>query len=88
MTIYHIASDRLSTGELRCEHCWDAAATHIELSNTGSYDSDEHLIVCENCAYLAGLKSCDCQDPVTISLGSIQMTLIPVFAPGLSCCGS
>lgn len=77
----HTVSPALLCGnELRCEHCWDHLATHIELSPDGIHDSTEHLVVCGECAYLAGLKVSGLP-VVRVGIRAFVFDLIPVVAP-------
>lgn len=77
----HTVSPAILCGnELRCEHCWDHLATHLELSPNGIHNSDEHLVVCEECAYLAGLKVSGLP-VVRVRIRAFVFDLIPVVAP-------
>lgn len=58
MRTYKISSELASDKSIRCGHCWDADATHIEVTHTGQHDINEHLVLCRKCAELAGLKTC------------------------------
>ncbi|MGY4661147.1 hypothetical protein ACVWZ9_001941 [Pseudomonas chlororaphis] len=84
MTVYVIAPEHASDKTIRCAHCWDHAATHIELSSTGKHYPDEHLVLCGDCAYLAGLKPCSgCTHgpKVEVNTGMFFGKLIPIYAP-------
>lgn len=70
----------LCGNELRCEHCWDHLATHIELSPDGIHDATEHLVVCGECAHLAGLKISGLP-VVRVRICAYTFDLIPVVAP-------
>lgn len=82
MTIFDISADENSVGDLRCEYCWDAIATHIELSGSFQHNPDEHLVVCSDCAYLAGLLTYSCFGAVRVRAMRAESFLIPAFAPG------
>lgn len=83
MPIFSIAADLDSAGAIRCEHCRDRNATHIELSRNHEHDPDEHVVVCAHCAYLAGLKYCNCGSEVIVLVdaGVGRVEFIPVYAP-------
>ncbi len=81
MTVYCITSDRVFSGQIRCDHCWDLRATHIELSSSLTHDPDEHLVLCMVCAYLAGLWSCEHLKPVPVSAPGTRDLLTPAFNP-------
>ncbi|WP_283188831.1 hypothetical protein [Pseudomonas sp. PMCC200344] len=84
MPIISITADLDSAGAVRCEHCRDLNATHIELSRDREHDPDEHVVVCGPCAYLAGLKYCNCGNNkvrVLVDAGICRVEFIPVYAP-------
>lgn len=56
MRVYKISSEYASDRSIRCGHCWDLDATHIELTRSGDHDLYDHLVLCRSCAELAGLK--------------------------------
>lgn len=80
MDIKTVSPAHLRGNELRCEHCLDYSATHIELSADGNHDATEHLVVCGKCAYLAGLKISGLPVVHVHILGYV-FDLIPVVAP-------
>ncbi|UII71402.1 hypothetical protein LVW35_27875 [Pseudomonas sp. HN11] len=85
MNIHTIAPEHASDKAIRCAHCWDHEATHIELTSTGEHDPDEHLVLCSKCAYLAGLMSCaGCETGRKVTVMSFHLfgDLIPIYAPG------
>lgn len=85
MPIFYISAENASVGTIRCEHCWDNEATHIELSHANQHDPSEHVVGCEECARLAGLKPCEVcagEAKVAVQAGNVCATLIPVYAPG------
>jgi len=83
MTIRIISTEHESAGTIRCAHCWDLRATHIEVSHTHDHTPDEHLVVCAECARLAGLLTCsDCVDEkIWVHCGAASGELTPVYAP-------
>lgn len=84
MTTRIISAEYELAGTIRCAHVLDHIATHIELSHTHEHDPDEHIVVCSECARLAGLLPCEgCVDEVTIAVkaGHTQGTLVPIYAP-------
>ncbi|MFV3307021.1 hypothetical protein ACNFBT_17275 [Pseudomonas sp. NY15181] len=83
MTIRIISAEHESAGTIRCAHCWDLRATHIEVSHTHDHTPDEHLIVCAECARLAGLLTCSgCVDEkLWVHSGAAFGELTPVYAP-------
>lgn len=84
MHIYVIDPEHASGKTIRCGHCWDCDATHIELSHTGEHDPNEHLVLCYHCAYLAGLKlcpRCNIDSTVTVVAHHLVVELIPIHAP-------
>ena len=70
----------LCGNELRCEHCLDLPATHFELSPEGTHDSNEHEVLCGECAYLAGLKITGVP-AVSVRVRAYAFDLIPLIAP-------
>lgn len=81
MRKYTVSPAYLCGNELRCEHCWDHLATHLELSADGTHNATEHLVLCRECAYLAGLKSLELPT-VRVRIGAYAFDLTPVIAPG------
>lgn len=85
MTTRITSAEHESAGTVRCAHCWDLRATHIEVSHTHGHTPDEHLIVCAECARLAGLMTCigcvDDGEKYLVRSGSTFSEMAPVFAP-------
>jgi len=84
MTMPRITSAEYeSAGTIRCAHVWDHFATHVELSHTRAHDPDEHLVLCEECARLAGLLPCqDClNEQFAVHAGPTLSLLKPIYAP-------
>lgn len=84
MPIYSVSVELVLAGKIRCAHCWDRNATHIELSATRMHLPEEHLVLCKECAYLAGLKNCqkcDTEPKVLVSTDGNSVELVPVYAP-------
>ncbi len=84
MTIPRIISaENEQAGTIRCAHVWDHTATHIELSHAHDHDPDEHLVLCGDCARLAGLLPCDdCKgETIIVQAGSTLGSLSPIYAP-------
>lgn len=84
MTTRIISAEYELAGTIRCAHVWDHIATHIELSHAHEHDPDEHIVVCAECARLAGLLPCEsCADvrAIPVEAGSTQGALIPIYAP-------
>lgn len=76
-----VSSAHLCGNELRCEHCWDHLATHLELSPEGTHDGAEHLVLCRECAYLAGLEPLELP-AMRVRVRSYEFDLTPVIGPG------
>lgn len=84
MTTLTISAEYEFSGTIRCAHDWDHIATHIELSHTHEHEPDEHIVVCGECARLAGLLACEsCAGETTIPVeaGRTRGALIPIYAP-------
>lgn len=84
MHLHILDPEHASDKSIRCGHCWDADATHIELNHTGEHHPDEHLVLCKPCAYLAGLLTCpgcDTGRKVIVMAHHLFGELIPAYAP-------
>jgi hypothetical protein len=84
MTIRIISAEYESAGTIRCAHVWDHIATHIEMSHILEHDPDEHIVVCSECAKLAGLLACEnsaCEKTILVEAGRTQGELIPMYSP-------
>jgi len=84
MTTRIISAEHESAGTIRCAHVWDHIATHIELSRTLAHDPDEHLVVCAECARLAGLLACDScvgDKPIPVKAGRTHGALTSIYSP-------
>ena len=83
MTTRITSAEYESAGTIRCAHCWDHHATHIEVSHTHDHDPIEHIVVCAECAHLAGLVLCNaCADEaVLVRSGAASCEMTPVYAP-------
>ncbi len=83
MTTRIISADNESAGTIRCAHVWDHHATHIELSNTHDHDPSNHIVVCAECAFLAGLLPCKActVDKILVRSGAATTKMTPVYAP-------
>lgn len=84
MHIHAINPEFASDNTIRCAHCWDHDATHIELTHTGEHDPVEHVVVCRSCGHLAGLKACpgcNIGPKVTVVCRHLFGDLIPLYAP-------
>jgi len=84
MRVYKISSEYASDKSIRCGHCWDLDATHIEVTKSGDHDFYEHLVLCHSCAELAGLQICQvCEKgPKVMAIaGSIIGELTPIPTP-------
>jgi len=80
----NISPEYVSAETIRCAHVWDHIATRIELTKTHKHDSDEHIVVCDECARLAGLLECDiCVKEVRYRVvsGNTNAVMAPIYAP-------
>ena len=80
----NISPEYESAETIRCAHVWDHIATRIELTKTHEHDSGEHIVVCDECARLAGLLECDvCEKEVhyRVVSGRAEAVMTPIYAP-------
>jgi len=83
MTTRIISAEYESAGTIRCAHSWDHYATHVELSHTHDHDPTEHIVVCAECARLAGLVRCNAciDEKLLVRAGAASCDMTPVYAP-------
>lgn len=83
MTTRITSAEYESAATIRCAHSWDHHATHIEVSHTHDHDPIEHIVVCAECARLAGLVlCCACVDEaLLVHAGAASCEMTPVYAP-------
>lgn len=83
MTTRIISAEYESAGTIRCAHCWDHYATHVEVSHTHDHDPTEHIVVCAGCARLAGLVRCNAciDEKLLVRAGAASCDMTPVYAP-------
>lgn len=90
MTIRITSAEYESAGTIRCAHCWDLRAAYMEVSHTHDHNPDEHLVVCTDCARLAGLLTCSgcAEERLLVRSGATFCEMEPVYAPDALFCGS
>lgn len=83
MTTRITSAEYESAGTIRCAHSWDHYATHVEVSHTHDPDPTEHIVVCVDCARLAGLLQCNAcfDDKLMVRAGPASCYMTPVYAP-------
>lgn len=83
MTTRITSAEYESAGTIRCAHCWDNLAMFVEVSHTHDHAPNEHIVVCAECARLAGLMTCKscAEEKLSIRAGKAFCDMARLYAP-------